>query len=82
MQPDQQNITKPKLLIHPRKALPLVFSGFGLILILVSTYFILRDSTPQTDTSAVPVKVNFAAPKLTLTDIQESPVLWLIIVGK
>ena len=70
MQLNQQNTTKSKPLIHPRIALPLVFSGFGLILIVVSLYFILRDSTPQTDLSAVPVKVNFTAPKLTLTDIQ------------
>lgn len=62
------NESKP--LIHPRKALPLVFLSFGLILIAISTYFILKDSSPQADLSAVPIKVNFAAPKLTLTDIQ------------
>jgi peroxiredoxin len=43
---------------------------FGLILIAISTYFIWQDSLPQEDLSAVPVKVNFAAPKLTLTDTQ------------
>jgi len=70
MQIDQQNVTKSKPLIHPRKGLPLVFLGFGLILIAISTYFILRDASPQADLSAVPVKVNFAAPNLTLTDLQ------------
>jgi cytochrome c biogenesis protein CcmG/thiol:disulfide interchange protein DsbE len=70
MQLNQQNMTESKPLLHPRKTLPLVFLGFGLILIAVSTYFILRESSSQTDFSTVPVKVNFAAPELTLTDIQ------------
>ena len=50
--------------------MPLVFLGAGLILIGISAYFIWQDSSPQPDLSAVPVKVNFAAPQLTLTDIQ------------
>jgi len=70
MQLNQQNMTESKPLLHPRKTLPLVFLGFGLILIGVSTYFILQESSPQTDFSTVPVRVNFAAPELTLTDIQ------------
>lgn len=70
MQLNQQNMTESKPLLHPRKTLPLVFLGFGLILIAVSTYFILREASPQTDFSTVPVRVNFSAPELTLTDIQ------------
>ena len=70
MQLNQQNMTESKPLLHPRKTLPLVFLGFGLILIGVSTYFILQESSPQTNFSTVPVRVNFAAPELTLTDIQ------------
>jgi cytochrome c biogenesis protein CcmG, thiol:disulfide interchange protein DsbE len=70
MQLNQQNMTESKPLLHPRKTLPLVFLGFGLILIGVSTYFILQESSPQTDFSTVPVRVNFIAPELTLTDIQ------------
>lgn len=54
----------------PRKILPLILLGFGSILILISFYFVLQNQTPQTDFSAVPAKVNFAAPELTLTDIQ------------
>ena len=54
----------------PRKALPLILFGFGLILIATSAYFILQDFPPQADFSTVPVKVNFASPKLTLTDTQ------------
>ena len=63
-------MTESKSLLPPRKAIPLVFLGFGLILIAISTYFIWRESSPQTDFSAVPVKVNYASPELTLTDIQ------------
>lgn len=63
-------MTESNPLIYPRKILPLLFLGFGLVLISVSIYFILRDSSSQTDFSAIPVKVNYAAPKLTLTDIE------------
>ena len=70
MQINQQNVTKSKPVIHPRMGLPLVFLGIGLILIAISTYFILRDASPQAELSAVPVKVSFAAPKLTLIDLQ------------
>jgi len=70
MQLNQQNMTKSKPLLRPRKTLPLVFLGFGLILIGVSTFFILQESSPQTDFSTVPVRVNFVSPELTLTDIQ------------
>ena len=70
MQLNRQNMTESKLLFHPRKMLPLIFFGFGLILIIGSAYFILRDSSSQTDFSTTPVKVNYDAPELTLTDIQ------------
>jgi len=63
-------MTESKPLLRPWKILPLLFLGFGLLLIVVSAYFILRDAAPQTDSSAVPVKVNYAAPELTLSDIQ------------
>ena len=68
MRLDQQNMTESKPLLHPRKMLPLIFLGFGLILIAVSAYFIVRESSPRTDFSTIPVKVNYAAPELTLTD--------------
>ncbi|HKG53799.1 MAG TPA: TlpA disulfide reductase family protein [Anaerolineales bacterium] len=70
MQLNQQNMTESKLLLQSRKMLSLVFLGFGLILIIISTYFIWRDSSSQTNFSIVPVKVNYASPELTLTDIQ------------
>lgn len=63
-------MTESKPLLRPRKILPLVFFWFGLLLIVGSAYLILRDVAPQTDSSAVPVKVNYTAPELTLTDIE------------
>ena len=66
-------MTESKALLHPRKMLPLVFFGFGLLFIIGSAYFILRDSPSQTDFSTIPVKVNYAAPELTLSDIQDVP---------
>ena len=42
----------------------------GIILIATSTFFILQDAAPQTGFSTVPVKVNYDAPRLTLTDMQ------------
>jgi cytochrome c biogenesis protein CcmG/thiol:disulfide interchange protein DsbE len=63
-------MTESKPLIHPRNTFALIFLGFGLILITISTYFILRDFSSQTDFSTVPVKMNFPAPELTLTDIE------------
>lgn len=56
----------------PTKSLPLslVFLGSGLILIVVSIYIVLRDVPARAELSAVPVKVNYPAPALTLTDLQ------------
>ena len=54
----------------PRKTFPLILLASGAVLIAASAYFMLRDLSPQTDFSTVPVKVNFAAPELTLTDTQ------------
>ena len=41
----------------------------GLILIGASALLILRDGSPRTELSAVPVKVDYPAPDLSLTDI-------------
>lgn len=69
MRLNQQNMMESKTLLPPRKILPLIFLGLGVILIVISAYFIWREASSQTDFSTVPVKVNFAAPELTLTDI-------------
>lgn len=52
------------------KSLPLILVGLGILLILASIFFVLQDAPPQNDFSTVPVKVNYSAPKLTLTDTQ------------
>ena len=54
----------------PRKSLPLILSGLGLILIAASAYFILQDVSARSEFSTVPVKVSFSAPELTLADTQ------------
>ncbi|HJS18028.1 MAG TPA: TlpA disulfide reductase family protein, partial [Anaerolineales bacterium] len=46
-----------------------IFLGLGAVLIAVSAYFILRDAAPRSDLSAVPVKVDYPAPELILTDL-------------
>ena len=54
----------------PRKYLPFLLLSFGAVLIAASGYFISKSVPSQTDFSTVPVKVNFPAPELTLTDTQ------------
>jgi len=66
MYQNQQNI-KPGV---PRKAFPVILFGLGLLLIAASIYFVFRDVVPQPRLSTIPVRVNFPAPELTLTDTQ------------
>ena len=60
--------TKPPSRI--RKTLPLILLGLGFTLIAASVFYILRDPSLQNDFSTVPVRVNYPAPELTLTDTQ------------
>lgn len=53
---------------QPLKTLPLIL--VGIILIAASTFFILKDTPLQNDFSTVPVKVNYPAPELPLTDTE------------
>src|SRR5574342_52345 len=53
-----------------RRALPVLLLGLGLLLIVFALYYIGREVPAQSDLSAVPAKVNYAAPELTLTDLQ------------
>lgn len=55
---------------QPKKTLPLLFLGLGLLLILASALYLVRENSLQSDFSTVPVEVNLAAPELTLTDAQ------------
>jgi len=56
-----------------RKYIPLILFALGLVLIVNSAFYILRDFTSQTDLSAVPVEVDYPVPELTLTDLQGVP---------
>jgi peroxiredoxin len=56
--------------LKPRKHLPFLLLGLGLLLIVASVFYIYRDTALQSDFSTVPVQVDFPAPELTLTDIQ------------
>ncbi len=60
------NKTLPKLV-------PTLLLGLGLSLIAAAVIFIAQDSPPQTDLSAIPVKVSYAAPQLELTDTAGNP---------
>src|SRR5512145_2399963 len=53
-----------------RKTFPFILFGLGLTLIGASIYFVLQNQAPRTELSAVPAKVNFPAPELTLMDTQ------------
>jgi cytochrome c biogenesis protein CcmG, thiol:disulfide interchange protein DsbE len=54
----------------PRKAFPLLLLGLGAVLMGTSVYLILKDASPPSDFSTVPVEVNYPAPELSLTDTQ------------
>jgi peroxiredoxin len=53
-----------------RNFFPLLLLVLGAALIAISAYFILQDLSPQSAFSTVPIKVNYPAPELTLTDVQ------------
>ena len=53
-----------------RKTMPLILLGLGFTLIAASMFYVLQKVPAQIEASAVPVKVNYPAPELTLTDTQ------------
>jgi peroxiredoxin len=50
--------------------IPISLLGMGLLLVALSAYFILQNTSAQTDLTAVPVQTNLPAPELTLTTLQ------------
>lgn len=52
----------------PRRYLPMLVLGLGLLLILGAGYSLWQNLPDQTDLSAVPASINHPAPELTLTD--------------
>jgi peroxiredoxin len=56
--------------------LPLVIVGLGLVLLGVAAFALLPQSGPAAQTeplSTIPIQVNYAAPELSLTDIEGTP---------
>jgi cytochrome c biogenesis protein CcmG, thiol:disulfide interchange protein DsbE len=61
----------------PARLIALLLMGFGLVAIGIMLFLILRDasaSASSQDFSAVPAKVDYPAPELTLTDLDGAPV--------
>lgn len=56
--------------VDMRRSTPFILLGLGLVLIVTSAFLILRDLPTQNDLSAVPVRVEYPAPELTLTDLK------------
>jgi thiol-disulfide isomerase/thioredoxin len=51
-----------------------IFLGFGLLLIAAAVYFLLQNNAaPSADLSAIPVKMAYPAPELSLTDLAGNP---------
>lgn len=65
-----QIMIESKTLTQSMRRMPVVLVALGVVLISAATFLILRDVPSQNSFSAVPVKVNYPAPDLTLTDIQ------------
>jgi thiol-disulfide isomerase/thioredoxin len=55
-----------------RLVLPYLLLGLGLLLIVISAFVILRDLSLPSDFSTIPAQVNYPAPELTLTDLQDA----------
>jgi thiol-disulfide isomerase/thioredoxin len=53
--------------------MPFLLLGLGLTLIIAAVTRVVQNSAPQTELSAVPVKVNYASPELQLTDVVGNP---------
>ncbi len=57
--------------------LPVILLGVGLLLIAAAAYFILQSNSsdvPSSDLSAIPIKMDYPAPDLSLNDLNGSPV--------
>jgi cytochrome c biogenesis protein CcmG/thiol:disulfide interchange protein DsbE len=52
------------------RAFPMIFLGLGLLLIVAAAYFLQQNPTgASSNLSAIPVKVDYPAPELSLTDM-------------
>jgi peroxiredoxin len=56
-----------------KRALPLIFLGLGLLLFVAAAYFLMQSNAASSDDlSAIPVKMDYPAPQLTLNDLAGS----------
>ena len=53
----------------PRRTFPFLIAS-GLTLILFAIFYLRQNLAPQSNLSAVPASVNYAAPEMTLSDLQ------------
>ncbi len=52
----------------------MVFLGIGLLLIAAAVYFLMQNNAaPSSDLAAIPVRVDYPAPELSLTNLDGSP---------
>jgi thiol-disulfide isomerase/thioredoxin len=66
-------------------AIPVIFLGAGLVLIAVAAYFLMQNTAvppASSNLSAVPVKMDYPAPELSLTDLSGNPVSLVDYRGK
>ena len=57
-----------------KQSISLVFLGLGLLLFAAAAYFLLQnDAEPSYDLSAIPVKMDYPAPELSLTAMNGNP---------
>jgi thiol-disulfide isomerase/thioredoxin len=56
------------------RAFPFIFLGLGLLLLAAAASFLLqKEPAPSSDLSAIPIKVNYPAPELSLTELGGGP---------
>jgi thiol-disulfide isomerase/thioredoxin len=66
-----------------KRALPLIFLGIGLLLIAAAAYFLFQNNAaPSSNLSAIPVKMDYPAPKLSLTNLEGRPASLVDYQGK
>jgi len=53
--------------------IPFTLLGLGLLLLAGSAWIFFRNSSPQTDLTAIPAEVDYPAPDLTLSDLNGIP---------
>jgi peroxiredoxin len=74
---DQSDVGRKDSRPHKTQGILLLLVGVGLILVAVAVILLIpkaQAEVQQSDTSAVPVQVNFPAPDVKITDLNNNPV--------